>query len=115
LAMVSAPYFDAGRLANRWDALRTDPAAPLVPRATEGLYTPGSVFKLVTAGAALDLGAVALEGAHDCTTDLVVSGFRVEQKNHPQLRRVSFAQDFAWSDNVTFAKTGLGLGGPYPI
>jgi cell division protein FtsI/penicillin-binding protein 2 len=28
---------------------------------------------------------------------------------------VSFTQDFAWSDNVTFAKTGLGLGGPYPI
>jgi len=115
LAMVSAPYFDANQLADRWDALRDDPSAPLVPRATEGLYTPGSVFKIVTASAAVDLGAVQLQGAHDCTTDLVVDGFRIEQKNHPQLHRVSFPEDFAWSDNVTFAKTGLGLGGPYPI
>ena len=115
LAMVSAPYFDATRLAERWESLRDDPDAPLVSRATQGLYTPGSVFKIVTAGAAVDLGAVQLQGEHDCTTDLIVDGFRVEQKNHPQLRRVSFAQDFAWSDNVTFAKTGLGLGGPYPI
>jgi penicillin-binding protein A len=115
LAMVSAPYFDASQLAERWEALRDDDSAPLVPRATEGLYTPGSVFKLVTAGAALDLNAVQVDAAHDCTTDLIVNGFRVEQKNHPQLRRVTFAQDFAWSDNVTFAKTGLGLGTGYPI
>jgi peptidoglycan glycosyltransferase len=115
LAMVSAPYFDANQLADRWEALKDDESAPLVPRATEGLYTPGSVFKLVTAGAALDLDAVQVDTPHDCTTDLIVEGFRVEQKNHPQLRRVTFAQDFAWSDNVTFAKTGLGLGTGYPI
>jgi peptidoglycan glycosyltransferase len=115
LALVSAPYFDANQLAERWDALRDDDPAPLVPRATEGLYTPGSVFKIVTASAAIDLNAVQVDAAHDCTTDLVVEGFRIEQKNHPQLRRVTFAQDFAWSDNVTFAKTGLGLGTPAPI
>src|SRR5205823_14852093 len=115
LAMVSAPYFDANQLTERWDALRDDEAAPLVPRATEGLYAPGSVFKIVTGSAAIDLGVVQVNAAHDCTTDLVVEGFRIEQKNHPQLRRVTFAQDFAWSDNVTFAKTGLGLGTPGPI
>ncbi len=115
LAMVSAPYFDANQLADRWDALRDDPAAPLVPRATEGLYVPGSVFKIVTASAAIDLNMVQVDAAHDCTTDLIVDGFRIQQKNHPQLRRVTFAQDFAWSDNVTFAKTGLGLGTPGPI
>ena len=115
LAMVSAPYYNANQLAEHWDSLKDDDSAPLVPRATEGLYTPGSVFKLVTAGAALDFNAVQVDTAHDCTTDLVVDGFRIEQKNHPQLRRVTFAQDFAWSDNVTFAKTGLGLDTDYPI
>ncbi len=115
LAMVSTPYFDANQLAQRWDALREDASAPLVPRATEGLYVPGSVFKIITASAAIDLSMVQVDAAHDCTTDLIVDGFRIQQKNHPQLRRVTFAQDFAWSDNVTFAKTGLGLGTPGPI
>jgi peptidoglycan glycosyltransferase len=115
LALVSAPYFDARQLAERWESLRDDEAAPLLARATEGLYVPGSVFKIVTAAAAIDLNAVQVDAAHDCTTDLVVDGFRIQQKNHPQLRRVTFAQDFAWSDNVTFAKTGLGLGTPGPI
>lgn len=110
LALASSPYFDPNRLGEQWDALRTDARAPLLPRATEGLYTPGSVFKIVTATAALDLGKVDLAAAHNCTTDLIVDGFRIEQKNHPHLRRVTFAQDFAWSDNVTFAKAGLGLG-----
>lgn len=115
LAMVSKPYFDPNELADRWDALRDDETAPLLPRATEGLYVPGSVFKIVTASAAIDLNAVQVDAAHDCTTDLVVEGFRIQQKNHPQLRRVTFAQDFAWSDNVTFAKTGLALGTGAPI
>ncbi|MBX5492547.1 MAG: penicillin-binding protein 2 [Chloroflexi bacterium] len=110
LALASSPYFDPNQLAEQWEALRQDARAPLVPRATEGLYTPGSVFKIVTATAAIDLGKVDLTAAHDCTTDLIVDGFRIEQKNHPHLRRVTFAQDFAWSDNVTFAKAGLGLG-----
>ncbi len=115
LAMVSTPYFDPARLDEQWEALRAAPSAPLVPRATEGLYTPGSVFKIVTAGAAIDLNRVLVDAPHDCTTDLVVEGFRIAQKNHPHLRRVTFAQDFAWSDNVTFAKIGLGLGTTGPI
>ncbi|HEY7063289.1 MAG TPA: penicillin-binding transpeptidase domain-containing protein [Chloroflexota bacterium] len=115
LAMVSKPYFDPNQLDDQWEALRDDEAAPLLPRATEGLYVPGSVFKIVTASAAIDLNQVQVDAAHDCTTDLIVEGFRIQQKNHPQLRRVTFAQDFAWSDNVTFAKTGLMLGTPAPI
>lgn len=110
LALVSSPYFDPNALDDTWEQLRDDPTAPLVPRATEGLYTPGSIFKIVTASAAIDLNRVRLDGAHDCTTDLVVDGFRIAQRNHPHLQRVTFAQDFAWSDNVTFAKVGLGLG-----
>jgi peptidoglycan glycosyltransferase len=115
LALVSVPYFDATGLQDKWEALRNDPEAPLVARATEGLYTPGSTFKIVTAAAAVDLNMVQVDAPHDCTTDLVVDGFRIEQKNHPHLSRVSFADDFVWSDNVTFAKAGLGLGTQGPI
>ena len=64
LALASTPTFDASAIANpdtaagSFAALRKDPANPLLPRATLGRYVPGSVFKIVTAMAALDSRAV---------------------------------------------------------
>ena len=65
LAMVSSPSFDPNLLAGHstpevttaWAALNEDPAQPMVNRAIGGdTYPPGSVFKLVTAAAALESG-----------------------------------------------------------
>ncbi len=109
LAMVSTPYFEPNTLETSWQALSTDPDRPLLNRATQGLYVPGSAFKIVTASAAIDLGLVDLESSYDCTQDLVVDGFRIANNNHEGVRRVTFVDDFAYSCNVTFAKTGLGL------
>ncbi len=41
LALVSTPRFDPNHLEQTWERLRTDPNAPLVNRATQGLYQPG--------------------------------------------------------------------------
>lgn len=51
LAMVSKPGFDPNTLAADWDALTADEAgeARLLNRASQGLYPPGSTFKIVTA------------------------------------------------------------------
>jgi peptidoglycan glycosyltransferase len=61
LVMASRPTYDPNlvekdfaRINNIRAACR--PAAPLLNRATDGLYTPGSTFKVVTASAALDSG-----------------------------------------------------------
>lgn len=116
LAMVSTPSFDPNTLDARWDQLQKDPDKPLYNRATMGLYTPGSVFKIVTASAAIDLGLVDLNKHYQCTDDLTVDGFVIKNKNHPGISNVSFVDDFAYSCNVTFAKTGLGLGfNPLPV
>jgi peptidoglycan glycosyltransferase len=65
LAMVSKPGYDPNRLAghNRanvakaWTSLTKDSSDPMINRAIGGdLYPPGSVFKLVTASAALSSG-----------------------------------------------------------
>ncbi|MFC1463869.1 MAG: FtsW/RodA/SpoVE family cell cycle protein [Candidatus Brachytrichaceae bacterium NZ_4S206] len=45
LALVSAPTFDPNRLEQDWDRLRADPDAPLVNRATQGLYQPGMLLQ----------------------------------------------------------------------
>jgi len=64
VAFVSHPAFDpdafsAGIAAPKWNALVQDPTRPLLSRASESEYPPGSVFKIVTASAALGLGLVS--------------------------------------------------------
>ena len=49
LAMVSTPDFDPNTINEDWEAVSKDAEnAVLLNRATQGLYPPGSVFKLVT-------------------------------------------------------------------
>ncbi|MGO8670337.1 MAG: FtsW/RodA/SpoVE family cell cycle protein [Capsulimonadaceae bacterium] len=57
LALVSSPSFDPAELtAAQWNLLTVDSRAPLLDRATAGLYPPGSTFKIVTAAAGLSHG-----------------------------------------------------------
>ncbi|MDR2412815.1 MAG: penicillin-binding protein 2 [Rickettsiales bacterium] len=63
LAMASAPSFDPNNF--RLDdgeeyisSIRSDPAKPFMNKALEGLYPPGSTFKIVVALAALESGAI---------------------------------------------------------
>jgi penicillin-binding protein 2 len=62
LAMASAPSFDPGEWIdgisrNRWTNYYDVPKrTPLMNRATDGAYSPGSTFKIVTALAALENG-----------------------------------------------------------
>ena len=64
LAQYANPSYDPNPLAsgdgatviNAWDQLRLDPSQPLLDRATQEVYPPGSTFKLVVAAAALERG-----------------------------------------------------------
>ncbi len=58
LALASKPTFTPEEFINgikkeKWDKLLKDKSYPLVNRSTQGLYAPGSVFKIVPAAAAL--------------------------------------------------------------
>ncbi|NOT32555.1 MAG: penicillin-binding protein 2 [Candidatus Eisenbacteria bacterium] len=68
LAMVSRPTFDPNEFASgisfaRWREMSAGGAFPLLNRAIQGAYPPGSTFKIVTMLAALEAG-VAEPGTH---------------------------------------------------
>ena len=122
LAMASTPTFDNGAVANpatssdAFAALRVDKSMPLLNRATQGQYTPGSVFKIVTAIAGLSSGQISPDTtfpqqAKAERDGLVVSGFRIHE--HPGVPARSFDLDAAtaWSSNIWFALAGLKTGG----
>jgi len=58
LAAASYPTFDLSRFNEIYDELLSDPSLPLFNRAFQGLYSPGSTFKMVTAVAALREGII---------------------------------------------------------
>ena len=49
LAMVSRPDFDPNRVAQEWESLNAEGSSVFLNRAAQGLYPPGSTFKIVTA------------------------------------------------------------------
>jgi peptidoglycan glycosyltransferase len=111
LAMVSSPTFDAAAIERNGDALLADPAGPLINRVTQGQYAPGSVFKTVTAAAALESGEYTADSRFRCPSGLVVQGFVIACQGVPQgVRDYDFAHAYAWSVNVNFADAGLKLG-----
>ena len=111
LAMASNPVIDPDGIDARWSALLADPAKPLVHRAAQGLYVPGSTFKLVTAAAGIDLGIVTpATSVSDPTGETVIDGFRITDAERPPRATFDFAHGFAWSSNVVFADLGLKIG-----
>ncbi len=58
LAMASYPTYDLATRGQNWSSISSDPLKPLWNRATNGIYNPGSTFKMVTALAALREGII---------------------------------------------------------
>jgi peptidoglycan glycosyltransferase len=112
LAMVSAPSFDAGAIDTNGAALLDDPGKPLLDRATQGLYPPGSVYKIVTAAAALDAGVVKPTDSYRCSgAGVVIQGFVVGCENAPPGQtQWDFKTGFAFSINATFAQVAEQIG-----
>jgi penicillin-binding protein A len=114
LAMATKPFFDANKLETDMAQLQDNPAAPLLDRATQGLYPPGSTFKILTASAVLADGVANPDTHINQSGDtFVVDGFTVRGSNLPRgLANPTLAQALQYSCNPCFAQLGLQLGWP---
>ena len=80
-AIASAPSFDPnlfvrGISVKDWTDLNENKYRPLAAKAVQGAYPPGSTFKMVTALAALEAGAITPEETVYCPGYTVVGGTR---------------------------------------
>lgn len=112
LALASHPTYDPTRIDDAFPELRDDPNRPLLNRATQGRYPPGSTFKTVTLAAALEEGIVATTQVFDDGDEtLYVEGFPIRCDNNPAgVNSFDLAHAYAYSCNLTFAQIGLDLG-----
>ncbi|HJQ59532.1 MAG TPA: penicillin-binding protein 2 [Vineibacter sp.] len=79
LAMASVPGYDNNTFARgvtqaEWQELLTDPKKPLLNKAVQGQYPPGSTYKMVTALAGLESKAISLWDRLPCVGSIEVSG-----------------------------------------
>lgn len=133
LAMASTPGFDPRqlsfnyeaddwsaenhRISQYWQQINSDAAGqPLLNRPTQGLYTPGSTFKTITAIAALEHSSAGLPDDIHCYNELetepgappvvnAVDNLASLTGDPSTLERV-----YAYSCNVAFAQYALRLG-----
>ena len=111
LAMVSQPNFDPNTLEYDWDEMVADSSnSQLLNRATQGLYAPGSTFKIVTALAYYRKYGTLDQFSFDCTGELEVGNSTVHCYNEISHGEENFYDAFAHSCNTAFAEIGLDLG-----
>lgn len=111
LAMVSNPTFDSNEVSENWAELNSDEEnAPLLNRATQGLYPPGSTFKIITAAAVLASGGEVVDFEMDCDGDerfghSVIHCYDGKAHGHVDLKSA-----FAKSCNIYFSEIGIKMG-----
>ena len=119
LVLASSPTFDPNLAEERFDEIESirapcTPAAPLLDRATQGLFVPGSTFKVVTAAAALDTGRYTPASTFFDRGYCVEYGKRVsnfaDQSGPEQFGRVDLTDALVHSINSVFCDIGKELG-----
>jgi penicillin-binding protein 2 len=115
LAIASAPSYDPnlfvrGISVPDFQALLDDPYRPLVDKSVQGVYPPGSTFKMVVALAALEARLVVPEERVFCPGHMDVSGRRFHCWNRGGHGRVNLVSALSESCDVYFYDIAQRLG-----
>jgi penicillin-binding protein A len=119
--MASSPTYDPNLIQNDYAKVlkirgACGEGSALLNRATNGLFTPGSTFKIVTAAAALDTGAFKPDSGFEDPGYCTEYGQKVSNAGNPDQRgpeafgHVNLVQGFQHSINSVFCNIGKQLG-----
>ncbi|HSZ06801.1 MAG TPA: penicillin-binding protein 2 [Solirubrobacteraceae bacterium] len=110
--MASSPSYDPNALRSTTTAeeLKADSSDPLVNRAVQYGYAPGSTFKIVTATAAIDTGAFTPESTLSGRNGILVSGVPLDNDEDESFGQITLTQALAKSVNTVYAQVAERLG-----
>jgi peptidoglycan glycosyltransferase len=111
--MASAPSYDPNGLRSHrtFQTLASSaPGKPLVNRATQFGYAPGSSFKVLTATAAIDTGAFTPESAVSGRDNVRVSGVPLQNDNNENFGAITLTEALSKSVNTVWAQVAERLG-----
>lgn len=103
LVDVSKPTFDPNTVEENWDALSSDDSGVLMNRAMQGLYPPGSTFKLVTALAYLRQNGSFDDFSYTCSGTVTRNDFTIHCAGNTAHGKETFTDALANSCNCAFA------------
>lgn len=104
--MVSVPGFDP----NHVGPARSAPGSPLLDRATQGRYPPGSTFKLVTTAAALDSGKYTPNSIINGASPKTIGGVPLSNDAGESFGDITLTKALTFSVNTVFGQVGESLG-----
>ena len=116
LAMVSTPAFELDRLTgtidrDAWLRVVQDPNFPLLNRAIQSQYAPGSVFKIVVAAAGLQEGTLTPLDRTHCNGEFHLGTATFKDWKEGGHGTVDLHGAMVHSCNVFFYEAGLKIGG----
>ncbi len=109
LAMVSKPDFNPNYVADNWEELSTSENSQLLNRATQGLYVPGSTFKIVTALEYMRENPNYQDYLYDCTGEITIDDVTVHCAGNTAHGVVNLRDSLAYSCNTSFSNIGMSL------
>lgn len=107
-AMVSLPDFNTSNLNDNWKEITESPDSPFLNRATQGLYTPGSIFKIVTTLSAIESLDIDLE--YECEGSTNIDGYILKDYNERAHGELDLHGAFVKSCNTYFGEKSLKIG-----
>ncbi|HET6997740.1 MAG TPA: penicillin-binding transpeptidase domain-containing protein [Solirubrobacterales bacterium] len=110
-AMASNKPYDPNRILTDFKQLNSNVIeTPLLNRATQGLYPPGSTFKVVTAAAGLESGTITPETTIDAPGTLEVEGQPLNNDFSEDFGPIALDTALTNSVNTWFGQLGQQLG-----
>lgn len=113
LAMASYPTYDLENFNRDYDEIEADSRSPQLNRATQGLYPPGSTFKVLSAIAALEEGVIDANTTFTCTGVFELGGQKFACNNHDTPMTLDVTQAIKYSCNTFFYNVGQRLTGEH--
>ena len=107
LAASNYPSYDQNLFATQYSQYSSDPGLPLLNRALQGLYTPGSTFKPAVAVAALDSGVINRSSTVYCNgVYTYYDDYRPKCTRHGHSGNIDVITAIKWSCNIFFYDVG---------